>query len=160
MARAGRWLPGAAMMAGQRDTAPAADAQEATGIYPCASGYPEEAGTARGPLPDWQAAGQPLPDPPGMEQLPEPAAPPHPGDPPMPTAPPAATPTVWTPRAWTPRAWTPPAWTPPASTPPVGPEPSSAPARHVRPTQARPQETFSGGEGEPPPLPQRQPGQR
>ena len=138
------------MMADEHDNTSASDAQEATGIYPFASGYPEEAGTARGPLPDWQAADQPLPDLPVMEQLPDPDALPDPGYPPMPTAPPAATPTVWTPRAWT----------PPASTPPVGPEPSIAPAGHVRPTQARPQETFSGGEGEPPPLPQRQPEQR
>jgi MinD-like ATPase involved in chromosome partitioning or flagellar assembly len=143
------------MMADEHDNTSASDAQEATGIYPFASGYPEEAGTARGPLPDWQAADQPLPDLPVMEQLPDPDALPDPGYPPMPTAPPAATPTVWTPRAWTP-----PASTPPASTPPVGPEPSSAPARHVRPDQARRQEAFAGGEGEPPPLPQRQPEQR
>ena len=164
------------MMADEHDNTSASDAQEATGIYPFASGYPEEAGTARGPLPDWQAADQPLPDLPVMEQLPDPDALPDPGYPAMPATPPPASQPPWplasspspssqppvpkVPPAATPTAWTPRAWTPPASTPPVGTEPSSAPARHVRPDQARRQEAFAGGEGEPPPLPQRQPEQR
>src|ERR1700685_1689338 len=55
MARAGRWLLGAAMIADEHDnTTAASDAREATEISPFASGYPQHAGTARGPLPDWQ----------------------------------------------------------------------------------------------------------
>jgi MinD-like ATPase involved in chromosome partitioning or flagellar assembly len=161
------------MMADEHDNTAASSAQEATGIYPFASGYPEEAGTARGPLPDWQAADQPLPDLPVMEQLPDPDALPDPGYPPMPATPPPASQPPPAPPPWpsasplpqppaptAPPAATPTVWTPRASTPPVGPEPSSATARHVRPAQARPQEKFSGGEGEPPTLPQRQPEQR
>ena len=60
------------MMAEEHDDKAASDAREATEIYPFASGYPQQTGTARGPLPDWQAADQPLPDLPG--QLPLPAA--------------------------------------------------------------------------------------
>src|SRR5580693_8098753 len=95
MARAGRWLLGAAMMADEHDNTTAASdaasgAREATEIYPFASGYPQHAGTARGPLPDWQAADRPLPDLPVMEQLPDPDALPDPGYPAMPATPPPA----------------------------------------------------------------------
>ena len=69
------------MMADEHDNNSASGAQEATEINPFASGYPEQAGTARGPLPDWQAADQPLPDLPVMEQLPDPDALPDPGYP-------------------------------------------------------------------------------
>ena len=48
------------MMAEEHDDKAASDAREATEIYPFASGYPQQTGTARGPLPDWQAADQPL----------------------------------------------------------------------------------------------------
>ena len=69
------------MMADEHDNTTASGAREATEIYPFASGYPQQAGTARGPLPDWQAADQPLPDLPVMEQLPDPDALPDPGYP-------------------------------------------------------------------------------
>ena len=83
------------MMADEHDNTTAAsdaasDAREATEIYPFASGYPQHAGTARGPLPDWQAADRPLPDLPVMEQLPDPDALPDPGYPAMPATPPPA----------------------------------------------------------------------
>jgi MinD-like ATPase involved in chromosome partitioning or flagellar assembly len=162
------------MMADEHDNTSASGGQEAKGIYPFASGYPEEAGTARGPLPDWQAADQPLPELPVMEQLPDPDALPDPGYPPMPATPPpasqppparppwplASTPLPQPPVPTVPPAATPTAWTPRASTPPVSTEPSSAAARHARPAQARRLEEFSGGEGEPSPLPQRHPEQR
>ena len=165
------------MVADEHDNTTASGAPEATEINPFSSGNPQQAGTARGPLPDWQAADRPLPDLPVMEQLPDPDALPDPGYPampatpppvsqppparppwpsapppsplpqrPVPTVPPAATPTAWTPRASAP--------------PPVSTEPSSAPARHVPPAPARRPEEFSGGEGEPPLLPQRHPGKR
>src|ERR1700678_2114449 len=88
MARAGRWLLGAAMMADEHDNTTASGAREATEIYPFASGTPQQSGTAGGPLPDWQAAGRPLPDLPVMEQLPDPDALPDPGYPAMPATPP------------------------------------------------------------------------
>ena len=62
--------------------------RETTELYPFSSGYPRETGTARGPLPDWQAADQPLPDLPVLEQLPDPDALPDPGYPAMPASPP------------------------------------------------------------------------
>jgi MinD-like ATPase involved in chromosome partitioning or flagellar assembly len=58
-----------------------------TELYPFSSGYPRDAGTARGPLPDWQAADQPLPELPALEQLPDPDALPDPGYPAMPASP-------------------------------------------------------------------------
>ena len=78
------------MMAEEHDNKAASDAREATEIYPFASGYPQQTGIARGPLPDWQAADQPLPDLPVMEQLPDPEALPDPGYPAMPATPPPA----------------------------------------------------------------------
>src|SRR5580693_7388805 len=165
MARAGRWLPGAAMMADEHDNTSASDAQEATGIYPFASGYPEEAGTARGPLPDWQAADQPLPDLPVMEQLPDPEALPDPGYPPMPATPPpasqppparppwpsplpssAATEAPSAPAGHTPPDGTLSAWLPSSG----ATEAPSAPGGHTRPAPAgRPE--VPGDEGHPPP---------
>jgi MinD-like ATPase involved in chromosome partitioning or flagellar assembly len=76
------------MMADEHDNTTASGAREATEIYPFASGHPQPAGTARGPLPDWQAADRPLPDLPVMEQLPDPDALPDPGYPAMPATPP------------------------------------------------------------------------
>jgi MinD-like ATPase involved in chromosome partitioning or flagellar assembly len=137
------------MMADEHDNTTASGAREATEIYPFASGNPQQAGTARGPLPDWQAADRPPPDLPVMEQLPDPDALPDPGYPAMPATPPPAS---------QPPPARPP-W-PSALPPPVSTEPSSAPARHVPPAQARRPEEFSGGEGEPPPLPQRHPEKR
>ena len=58
--------------------------RETTELYPFSSGYPGQTGTARGPLPDWQAADQPLPDLPALEPLPDPDALPDPGYPEMP----------------------------------------------------------------------------
>ena len=72
------------MTADEHDNPAASGAREATEIYPFSSGYPQQTGTARGPLPDWQAADQPLPDLPVMEQLPDPEALPDPGYPAMP----------------------------------------------------------------------------
>jgi MinD-like ATPase involved in chromosome partitioning or flagellar assembly len=63
--------------------------RETTELYPFSSGYPRDTDTARGPLPDWQAAAdQPLPDLPVLEQLPDPDALPDPGYPAMPASPP------------------------------------------------------------------------
>ena len=62
------------MTADEHDKSAASGAREATEIYPFSSGYPQPPGTARGPLPDWQAADQPLPDLPALEQLPDPDA--------------------------------------------------------------------------------------
>ena len=76
------------MTADEHDKAPASGAREATEIYPFSSGYPQQTPAARGPLPDWQAADQPLPDLPVMEQLPDPDALPDPGYPAMPATPP------------------------------------------------------------------------
>jgi len=78
------------MMADEHDSKAGSGAREATEIYPFASGYPQQTGTASGPLPDWQAADQPLPDLPVMEQLPDPDALPDPGYPAMPATPPLA----------------------------------------------------------------------
>ena len=76
------------MTADEHDNPAASGAREATEIYPFSSGYPQQTGTARGPLPDWQAADQPLPELPVMEQLPDPEALPDPGYPTMPSTPP------------------------------------------------------------------------
>ena len=62
--------------------------RETTELYPFSSGYPRDTGTARGPFPDWQAADEPLPDLPVLEQLPDPDALPDPGYPAMPESPP------------------------------------------------------------------------
>jgi MinD-like ATPase involved in chromosome partitioning or flagellar assembly len=62
--------------------------RETTELYPFSSGYPRDTGTARGPFPDWQAADQPLPELPALEQLPDPEALPDPGYPAMPASPP------------------------------------------------------------------------
>jgi MinD-like ATPase involved in chromosome partitioning or flagellar assembly len=76
------------MTTDEHDNTAASGAREATELYPFSSGYPHQLGTARGPLPDWQAADQPLPDLPELEQLPDPGALPDPGYPPMPATPP------------------------------------------------------------------------
>ena len=76
------------MTADEHDHPAASAEREPTEIYPFSSGYPQQAGTAQGPLPDWQAADQPLPELPVMEQLPDPEALPDPGYPPMPATPP------------------------------------------------------------------------
>jgi MinD-like ATPase involved in chromosome partitioning or flagellar assembly len=102
------------MMADEHDNTTASDSPEATEIYPFASGYPHQAGTARGPLPDWQAADRTLPDLPVMEQLPDPDALPDPGYPAMPATPP--------PVAWQPPP-TRPAWPTPSTIPPQEPSP-------------------------------------
>ena len=107
------------MMADEHDNTTASDAREATEIYPFASGYPQQAGTARGPLPDWQAPDRPLPDLPVMEQLPDPDALPDPGYPDMPATPP--------PVASQPPATRPP-WPAPSSTPLVEPPAPEPPA--------------------------------
>ena len=61
--------------------------RETTELYPFSSGYPRDAGTAAGPLPDWQAAAdEPLPDLPVLEPLPDPDALPDPGYPAMPAS--------------------------------------------------------------------------
>jgi MinD-like ATPase involved in chromosome partitioning or flagellar assembly len=117
------------MTADEHDKAAASGAREATEIYPFSSGYPQQAPAAGGPLPDWQAADQPLPDLPVMEQLPDPDALPDPGYPPMPATPP-----------------------PVASQPPPARPPWPAPSG-----QAQPSPEFSSGAVELPPIPQRLP---
>ncbi|HEX4093473.1 MAG TPA: AAA family ATPase [Trebonia sp.] len=146
----------------------ASGAREATELYPFSSGYPQHAGTARGPLPDWQAADQPLPDLPVMEQLPDPDALPDPGYPAMPATPPPvasqppplrppwpAPPPLEEPsvQAASPTA-TPAAWIPPAhpSTPPAAAEP----ARQPPSARALPPEEPATGKVELPPIPHRE----
>jgi MinD-like ATPase involved in chromosome partitioning or flagellar assembly len=107
------------MMADEHDNTTASAAREATEIYPFASGHPQQAGTARGPLPDWQAADRPLPDLPVLEQLPDPDALPDPGYPDMPATPP--------PVASQPPPMRPP-WPAPSSTPLLGPPAPDRPA--------------------------------
>jgi MinD-like ATPase involved in chromosome partitioning or flagellar assembly len=140
------------MMADEHDNTATSGAPEATEIYPFASGYPQQAGTARGPLPDWQAADRPLPDLPVMEQLPDPDALPDPGYPAMPATPPPAsqppparppwpsplsatsTPPPEPPKPPAPAApTTPPAPAPPAPTPPDG-TPTAWTPRALTPT--------------------------
>jgi MinD-like ATPase involved in chromosome partitioning or flagellar assembly len=117
------------MTADEHDKATASGAREATEIYPFSSGYPEQTPAARGPLPDWQAADQPLPDLPVMEQLPDPDALPDPGYPAMPATPP-----------------------PVAAQPPPARPPWPAPSG-----QGQPSQEFSDGTVELPPIPQRPP---
>ena len=161
--------------------------REATEIYPFASGYPQQTGTARGPLPDWQAADPSLPDLPVMEQLPDPDALPDPGYPAMPATPPPASQAARAPamavrvavdagRLPEPRpdgiaAPTAPVRPRQLPTPPAGAagsrrwrrrrsqEPSSAacPARSAWPRRDG-RRRYRGDDGEPPPLPHRQPG--
>ena len=78
------------MTSDEHDNPAASAAREATELYPFSSGYPEQTGPARGPLPDWQSPDQPLPDLPVLEQLPDPDALPDPGYPAMPATPPPA----------------------------------------------------------------------
>ena len=133
------------MTADEHDNPAASGAREATELYPFASGYPQQTGTARGPLPDWQAADQPLPDLPVMEQLPDPEALPDPGYPTMPSTPP--------PVASQPPPARPP-WPAPSSlTPPPAPEPSPPPQ------EPRP-EGPAGRRAEPPPILARWPAPR
>ena len=118
------------MMADEHDNTTASGAREATEIYPFASGYPQQAGTARGPLPDWQAADRPLPDLPVMEPLPDPDALPDPGYPDMPATPP--------PVASQPPTARPP-WPTPSATPlpePAAPPPPPEPAAPMPPEPA------------------------
>jgi MinD-like ATPase involved in chromosome partitioning or flagellar assembly len=117
------------MTADEHDKAATSGAREATEIYPFSSGYPQQTPAARGPLPDWQAADQPLPDLPVMEQLPDPDALPDPGYPAMPATPP-----------------------PVASQPTPARPPWPAPSG-----QAQPSQEFSSGTVELPPIPQRPP---
>jgi len=130
------------MTADEHDNPDASGAREATEIYPFSSGYPQQTGTARGPLPDWQAADQPLPDLPVMEQLPDPEALPDPGYPAMPSTPP-------------------PAASQPLPARPPWPAPSAAPLPEPSPPPEEPRsKEFSGGRAEPPPIPPRRPGPR
>jgi MinD-like ATPase involved in chromosome partitioning or flagellar assembly len=101
-------------------------AREATEIFPFASGYPRQADTARGPLPDWQAADQPLPDLPVLEQLPDPDALPDPGYPAMPATPPPAS---------QPPPARPP-WPSPLPSPSSLPEPPPVPQRRPEPSHS------------------------
>ena len=177
------------MMADEHDNTTASGAREATEIYPFASGNPQQAGTARGPLPDWQAAGRPLPDLPVMEQLPDPDALPDPGYPDMPATPPpvasqpppmrppwpapSSTPLLGppAPERLAPERLAPeppaPEPTPPVATPPPAAEPPPAatapwgtPARQFPSVRGPRSEEFPDGEAEVPPIPQRQPGPR
>ena len=138
------------MMAEEHDNKAASDAREATEIYPFASGYPQQTGTARGPLPDWQAADQPLPDLPVMEQLPDPEALPDPGYPAMPATPPPA--------SQPPPARAP--WPSPMPVPVPVPVPVPEPARPPAPPARTAPTAPPGGEEGPAPLPQRHPGPR
>jgi MinD-like ATPase involved in chromosome partitioning or flagellar assembly len=129
------------MTADEHDNTTASGARDATEIYPFASGHPQQAGTARGPLPDWQAADRPLPDLPVMEQLPDPDALPDPGYPAMPATPPPAS------------------QPPPARPPwPAAPPPSPA-ALPEPPAPTAPPATLPTALT-PPPLPQRHPENR
>jgi MinD-like ATPase involved in chromosome partitioning or flagellar assembly len=129
------------MTADEHDNTTASGARDATEIYPFASGHPQQAGTARGPLPDWQAADRPLPDLPVMEQLPDPDALPDPGYPVMPATPPPAS------------------QPPPARPPwPAAPPPSPA-ALPEPPAPTAPPATLPTALT-PPPLPQRHPENR
>jgi MinD-like ATPase involved in chromosome partitioning or flagellar assembly len=76
------------MTPGEHDNQATSAERETTELYPFSSGYPGQSGTARGPLPDWQAADDALPDLPALEQLPDPDALPDPGYPVMPASPP------------------------------------------------------------------------
>ena len=166
------------MTADEHDNPGTSGAPEATELYPFSSGYPPQTGTARGPLPDWQAADQPLPDLPVMEQLPDPEALPDPGYPAMPTTPPpvasqppparppwpapSATPLPEPSATPLPEPPAPPAPARPTASnlPPAATGPSGEPARPVPPAQAPRSEGLPDARAEPPPLPQRHPGQR
>jgi MinD-like ATPase involved in chromosome partitioning or flagellar assembly len=160
------------MMAEEHDNTASsgAGAREATELYPFASGNPRQADTARGPLPDWQAADQPLPDLPVLEQLPDPDALPDPGYPAMPATPPpvsqppparppwpsplpssAATEAPSAPAGHTPPDGTLSAWLPSSG----ATEAPSALAGHAPAPAGRPE--VPGDEGHPPPIPQRRP---
>ncbi len=146
------------MTADEHDHPAASGAGEATEIYPFSSGYPQPSGTARGPLPDWQSADQPLPELPVMEQLPDPEALPDPGYPPMPaTPPPVASQPPPARRPWPTPSATPPR---PSSPPPVATGSSSEPRRPVPPDQPPKTEEHSSATAELPPLPVRPPGSR
>jgi MinD-like ATPase involved in chromosome partitioning or flagellar assembly len=116
------------MTADEHDKAAGSGVREATEIYPFSSGYPQQTPAARGPLPDWQAADQPLPDLPVMEQLPDPDALPDPGYPAMPATP-----------------------------PPVAAQPPARPPWPAPSCQAERSERFSSGKVELPPTPPRPP---
>jgi MinD-like ATPase involved in chromosome partitioning or flagellar assembly len=143
------------MTADEHDHPAASGAREPTEIYPFASGYPQQpTGTARGPLPDWQAADQPLPDLPVMEQLPDPEALPDPGYPPMPATPPPVA--SQPPPARPP--W--PAPSAPATPPPVATGPSSESHGPVPSDRTLRAQELSGPRAELPPIPARPPGRR